>query len=407
MFLTQRANYNMALSALVLSEAPTRLWGLSSMERLRRQMREIGGVTWLGDSGALPAEGDVLLLIGRFLFETRTLKGLMGNPGSVLVTPDGTPAAAFVAAARVEEMVDFFVSGSKQTPDGLRKLEPGDIAAFDVALSSARPPLLELITQQRKNELESLLYGNAYRSITDFVTKFLWPRPARKLVHWCAKLGLAPNMVTSIGFLLVLLACYFFLEGQYAAGLVAGWVMTLLGTVDGKLARVTVQSSRFGHWYDHLIDLLHPPFWYVFWGMSLIPPPLVFGLDLDALSWLLIAAYATGHIVGVIFNQLGNSSIFAWRPFDAWFRLVTARRNTCMILLTLSVVIGRPDWGFISVVAWSALSTAVMIVRLLQGLVSRLMHGPLMSWLGEDNVATGPHAGSFRIFGGTRGAFKA
>jgi phosphatidylglycerophosphate synthase len=377
------------------------------MERLRRQTREVGEVTWLGDSGALPAEGEVLLFVGRFLFETRTLKGLVANPGSVLVAADGTPAAAFVTASQAEEVLKYLISGSKVIPDGLRRLEPGDIAAFNVALRSAHPPLLELITEQRKNELENMLYGNAYRGVTDLVTKFLFPRPARTLVHWCARLGLTPNMVTSIGFLLVLLACHFFREGHYAAGLAAGWVMTLLDTVDGKLARVTVRSSRFGHLYDHLIDLLHPPFWYVFWGKSLVPPPLVFGLDLDALSWLLIIAYGLGRLVELIFNQLGNCTIFTWRPFDAWFRLITARRNPCMVLLTLSVLIGRPDWGFLAVVGWTMLTTGVMFVRLAQGLVSRFARGPLTSWLGANNVATGPHARSFRIFGGTRGAYKA
>jgi hypothetical protein len=78
-----------------------------------------------------------------------------------------------------------------------------------------------------------------------------------------------------------------------------------------------------------------------------------------------------------------------------------------MILLTLSVLLGRPDWGFLSVVGWTALTTTVMIVRLLRGILSRMEHGPLTSWLGAENVATGPHALSFRVFGGTRGAFKA
>ncbi len=397
----------MTLSALVLSEAPTRLWGLSSLERLRRQTREIAVVNWLGDSGELPKEGEVLLLNGRFLFETRTLKGLMGNPESVLVASNGMPAAAFVPASRAQDVLEFLVSGSQVIPAGMNRLEIGDIAAFNAALRSARPPLLELITEQRKNELENLLYGNAYRGVTDLVTKFLFPRPARKLVHVCARLGLTPNMVTTIGFVLVLLACYLFREGHYAAGLAAGWVMTLLDTVDGKLARVTVQSSRFGHLYDHLIDLLHPPFWYVLWGKSLIPLPLVLGLGLDALSWSLIIAYGLGRLVELIFSQLGSCTIFTWRPFDSWFRLVTARRNPCMILLTLSVLIGRPDWGFLGVVGWTVLTTGIMFVRLAQALVSRSMHGPLTSWLGAHNVAIGPHARAFQIFGGTRGAFKA
>jgi len=136
-----------------------------------------------------------------------------------------------------------------------------------------------VVSEGRKPELENRLYGNAYKGITDLVTKFLWPRPAKKAVHLAARLGISPNMVTTLGLVLVLVACYLFLNGQYFAGLLAGWIMTFLDTVDGKLARVTVQSSKFGHLYDHLIDLFHPPFWYIYWGMSLSNFEPVLGFD--------------------------------------------------------------------------------------------------------------------------------
>jgi hypothetical protein len=45
-------------------------------------------------------------------------------------------------------------------------------------------------------------------------------------------------------------------------------------------------------------------------------------------------------------------------------------------------------------------------VRLLQGLFVRLTRGALTSWLSEGDVASGPHAGSFRVFSGTRGAYQ-
>ena len=45
--------------------------------------------------------------------------------------------------------------------------------------------------------------------------------------------------------------------------------MTFLDTVDGKLARVTVTSSRVGHVLDHGVDLIHPPLWYIAWGLGL------------------------------------------------------------------------------------------------------------------------------------------
>ena len=244
-------------------------------------------------------------------------------------------------------------------------------------------------------------YGNAYRGITDLVTKFVWPRPAKQVVHVCANLGITPNMVTSIGLVLVIAASFLFLHGYYAWGLLAGWIMTFLDTVDGKLARVTIRSSKFGHLYDHLIDLIHPPFWYIMWGASLVGFSGVMGLSVDQMNWAIIIAYISGRLVEVIFQLLGSCGIFTWRPLDAWFRLITARRNPCMILLTLSVVVGRPDWGFIAVAFWTVLTTVILNLRLLYGAITRLSQGPLSSWLSEEDVATGTNARSYAIFGST------
>lgn len=398
----------MTITALVLAEAPTKLWGLSSSERLRRQLREIGGVTWQGMETRLPESGQVLLLNGHYLFEIRTLRELLARPGSVLFAPaDGQPAAAFVDAARAPAVVEFLTRPGSAMPADLQSLHPRDLTAFNPALRSAQPPVLEAVTEARHTELENLLYGNAYRGITDLVTKFVWPKPARRLVHWCANLGLSPNTVTTIGLILVVAACWLFLHGHYFAGLLAGWIMTLLDTVDGKLARVTIQSSKFGNIYDHAIDLIHPPFWYIYWGMSIAALPELAGLDFKEQCSLLWIAYVAGRLVELAFYALGDCGIYTWRPLDAWFRLITARRNPCMILMTVSALIGQPASGFTWVLVWSVLTSAFLLLRLLHGLVVRLTSGPLTSWLKAENVATGPHARSFRIFGSTRGAFRA
>jgi hypothetical protein len=134
--------------------------------------------------------------------------------------------------------------------------------------------------------------------------------------------------------------------------------------------------------------------------------PLV-GLDRSDLYWMIILGYIAGRVVEALFHALGDCNIFSWRPFDAWFRLVTARRNPCLILLTVSVLLGRPDWGFVAVALWTALTSLVLLVRLLQGGISRLQGGRLQSWLSEDSVATGPHARSYRVFGRTRSAYAA
>ncbi len=125
------------------------------------------------------------------------------------------------------------------------------------------------------------------------------------------------------------------------------------------------------------------------------------GLSLEQMNWAIIIAYVSGRVVEGLFPLLGNCEIFTWRPIDAWFRLVTARRNPCMILLTLSVLAGRPDWGFIAVTFWTVLTTVILNLRLAYAAVIRLRHGPLSSWLSDDDVATGPNARSYAVFGST------
>jgi phosphatidylglycerophosphate synthase len=396
----------MTIYALVLDDSPVRLWGLDARERLRRQLRALADVVWLERAGDLPDGGNVLLLNAGYLFGDRTLRGVLQHPGTALVSgPEGRAVAAFVDAASAPGLVAAVGPQAAPFPTAIPRLLPRQLGAFDEALRSARPPLLERLVPERRAQLENLLYGSAYRGITDLVTKYVWPRPARAAVHLCARLGLKPNTVTAAGFLLVLAASWLFWQGHYFTGLLAGWLMTFLDTVDGKLARVTAQSSRGGHLFDHAIDLLHPPFWYIFWGASLASPPAVPGWDFRQLCWILVIAYGAGRMVEGLFPLLGQCSVFTWRPFDAWFRLVTARRNPCLILLTLAALAGRPDWGFLAVVGWSVLTTGVLVIRLLQGAVTRLARGPLVSWLSEAGVESGPHAASFRVFAGTRGAY--
>lgn len=403
----------MTIYVLVSENSPVRLWGLNSTQRLQRQLREIGkdlsadlgDIRWLEDEKELPAKSHSLILNGKFLFENRTLKGLLARTNAILKHSDGTLAAAFVDSQHTNAAQNFMTTPDQAAPENIDIIQTSDMEAFDDNLRRSTRPMLESVTAERKTELENTLYGNAYRGITDLVTKFVWPKPAKKAVHLCANLHVSPNMVTTFGLLLVVAACYLFLHGLYAWGLLAGWLMTFLDTVDGKLARVTIQSSKFGHLYDHIIDLVHPPFWYIYWGMSLTAFQPVLGQGQEEMYWIIIISYLLGRVVEGLFPLLGDCSIFTWRPFDAWFRLVTARRNPCLILLTLSLLAGRPDWGFIAVTFWTALTTLIMVLRLFQASIVRISGGRLSSWLSEENVAHGPHARSFSVFGATRGAY--
>ena len=280
------------------------------------------------------------------------------------------------------------------------------LQVYEGQLRRNDPPTLAPLTEEDCEELSSRLYGSAYKGITDLVTKFWWPKPAKRVVAWCAERDITPNMVTLTGFVLMLVAGWCFYEGAFIVGLVAGWLMTFLDTVDGKLARVTVRSSRVGHWLDHGMDIVHPPFWYWLWGLGLATPPTLLGFDAATLYVWLFVGYIGGRIAEALFHSLGELSLFTWRPFDAYFRLVTGRRNPCLILLTLAAVVGAPEWGFHAVVLWTVISTGVLFVRYLQGLAVRQHSGrPLEPWMADPERAAREHPRAFRTFATTRSAY--
>ena len=398
----------MTIYAHVFETSKIHLWGLDAGQRLHRQLNELSktlkdkkeSFSWVENVNDMPKSGRVLVFNGRFVFENRTIQAVIDRPDCILQY-EGETAAAFVEAEQVTQIIANMQDPGRKIPLDVSVISTNDLKAFDINLRRSTKPLLEPVSRESKNNLENKLYGNAYRGITDLVTKFVWPRPAKRVVGICARLGVTPNMVTTIGLLLVIAASFLFAHQHYALGLLAGWIMTFLDTVDGKLARVTINSSKFGHLYDHLIDLIHPPFWYIIWGGSLVGFSGSMGLSLDQMSWSIIIAYISGRLVEVFFQLLGSCGVFTWRPIDAWFRLVTARRNPMMIILTLSVLAGRPDWGFIAVTFWTVLTTIILNMRLAYGMLIRFRHGPLSSWLSEEDVATGPNAGSYAIFGAT------
>jgi len=404
---------------VMLGRAGHELWHVPAATRLRRLFGQIG----LGDDAIVhvveagQATGltdgvavDDVVLLARVdtLFEPRALAGLARRPKpSLLLDSDGTAVAALAPAGRVNDAARVLFNADGPAAGGIGgfdTISAADLDAHDERLRRSAPPLVARVGEGVDHELEARLYGNAYKGVTDAVTKWLWPRPSAWLVRRCARWKVTPNQVTLIGFVLVLVAGWLFARGDYAAGLAAAWVMTLLDTVDGKLARVTVQSSRFGDRFDHGIDLVHPPFWYLAWGLGLEGGGLAGVSTAELAAWIFIP-YTLGRLTEGGFTLCCGSSMFTWRPFDSWFRLITARRNPALVLLTMAVLLGQPAPGLWVVIGWAVISTLVQFARLGQAVIRRLREQRPESWLAQPD-AEAHHPLSYRTFAATRGAFR-
>jgi len=377
----------MSLYAYIVKDSPVKLWGLTSRQRTLRVLRSAGVAEIVKDITVMPDNSSALLFRGDYLFDDRVIRYLVQSPDILLKisqAPTDTFVAAHVAGGKATEALDI-IEGAN-TADSILGVRTETLETLSISfqqqLLKFEPPFVLPITPETKGFLERRLFDWSYKGVTDLVTKWVWPRPARWVVGQCVRYGLRPNHVTIIGLLLVILAGGMFASGRYGWGLLAGWLMTFLDTVDGKLARVTVTSSKFGHYFDHLIDLIHPPIWYILWGLGLGVSQFDFiGLSMNAVFWLIVVGYAVGRLVeGAFLAWLGKFGIFCWRPIDSYFRLVTARRNPCLILLTAGTLIGHPDWGLIAVAIWTVVTSIFLVGRLLMALIRQQTAGSLRSW---------------------------
>ncbi|HYC00946.1 MAG TPA: CDP-alcohol phosphatidyltransferase family protein [Candidatus Limnocylindrales bacterium] len=371
--------------AAILGRCPVRLWGLTGEERLARQLRAAGVQRVLLD--APPESQPMLLVRADFLFDARTLHQLLAEPGTILEARDGAgrtvAVAANVSGTQIAPARDAIENaGPSPSIDGVAVQTAAELRPSYIAgLLKADRPLLLPIRADRVAELEAFLFDASYKGVTDLVTKWVWPLPARWTVRLCTRLGIRPNAVTATGLILVLAATWLFWHGHFAAGLVPAWLMTFLDTVDGKLARVTVTSSSFGHYLDHVTDLVHPPLWYAAWGAGIVGG----AAHLDSLSttlyWIL-AGYIGGRLAeGAFKHFVAGFSMFTWQPFDSYFRLVTGRRNPNLLLLTGSLLVTAPAAGLTAVAVWTVASTVILLVRLVQGAAARLRGERLTPWL--------------------------
>jgi len=245
------------------------------------------------------------------------------------------------------------------------------VPAYDAKLRKHAPPFVLSADAGRGREAEKLIFGASYKGTTDFVTKWVWPLPARIVTRWCASLGIAPNTVTAVSYLLAVFTLLSFWQGSFEIGLASGWLMTFLDTVDGKLARVTLTSSKLGDVLDHVLDIIHPPLGWAAWVAGLAGPGMLVG-PFEVWAWIVFVGYIVGRLLEGLFILAFGLEMFTWRRFDIGFRLVIARRNPNLVLLSIGTLAGRPDLGLFAVGSWTLCCIAIQCVRIVQAAAAQL-----------------------------------
>ena len=370
------------LRTAIIGDNPVKFWGMSNEERTRR-IALAAGHDWRG-AGVAEA---MILANGQFVWDPALYQHLAQHPGLV-ITKDSVPVLAHCTDEKSAAAIIDAMRENKAIAD----MQGMTIIAIESGwqienkqLRKRITPFVDRLVPQNILALERASYFGAYKGVTDILTKYLWPEWALVLTRVAAKIGMSPNQVTAIGFVLCLLATYLMWFGHYYWGMAAGLGFMVLDTVDGKLARCTITSSKWGNIFDHGIDLVHPPFWYWAWAMGLPAWGLAYS---PGMFWAVMIAIVGGYVLqrlieGVFMRRNGLMHIHVWEQIDSQFRLITARRNPNMVILLVFTLVMRPDLGLIGVAVWTVFSCLFHLVRLVQAEILRARNVPIRSWMDE------------------------
>ena len=288
---------------------------------------------------------------------------LSQTPGTMIVSGAGEPLLGCIKTENLSELKSGF---DGQISETLRILTDGKDSFFARKLRRREQINLNDLRTAPVRDIERKLFDLSFKGVTDCITKYVWPLPTWFTVRALVKLKIKPNAVTILGIGLCILASIMFYQGQIAAALIAGWIMTFLDTVDGKLARVTATSSKIGNILDHSTDIIHPPIWWGCLAIGLLKiSPQIHHTNIIIASVIIVGGYLLGRLAEERFKKKFGFNAYLWQSFDSKLRLFIARRNVNLLILSLGVLSGQLLYSVYFMALWTCLSIGAQYLRLL------------------------------------------
>jgi phosphatidylglycerophosphate synthase len=224
--------------------------------------------------------------------------------------------------------------------------------------------LFRVTDQASRDRAERFLFWSNYKGSTDFFTKYVYPPLVWRAVCPLARWRVHPNTVTWVSVFATLAAVPLFAWEWWWTGFLCAYTMSVLDSIDGKLARLTFTSSWFGNLLDHGLDIVHPPLWYFGWAWGLSrgdTSTFVF----QAAIWM-TGIYALDRVVAAVFKHRLNRSIHGYTPLDERIRTFISRRNINLPLFLVGWLIDLPTETFLLIVLWQIVCFVFHVERLVQ-----------------------------------------
>lgn len=327
-----------------------------------------------------PAATERLLVIrGDVIFDLRLLSALLTQTSSAALVDSASISSAqntnrgkLCGAALLHRDWASVRYGSIENAL-VEGLEAHTIDALDVANQPSyhpglrrnlRPFWFSAPVVADKKAAERVLLDSVQKGTLDFPA---WIHaPIEKfLLRYLCRTSITPNQLTIFWALLACLTTIFFATGYLAWGIALALIIGIIDGLDGKQARIKVETTAGGkieHHLDSFFDVVWPTaLAFHFYASGQLPGAFYY------LAILLIGEGVDGIAKAVIYSDAGRA-MTAPRLFDQLVRLVGGRRNIYIWVLLVALVLGAPAKALLVMAWWEAITAAIDVphaIRLL------------------------------------------
>ena len=344
--------------------------------------RASGPVTVKQIEEAWPNDAEnVLLIPGESVFDPRLLQLLDDQISTVALVDSAPPATlqALVASAPPTSRgrlcraallsKDWASAQIAPLDEALRRdIEARRIDALDVASRSSysgamrrnlRPYWFPAPAPGQRKEAERVLIDAAQKGTQDFPALVHAPIENFLVSHlW--KTAITPNQLTVFSNIVAWGATFLFATGHLASGTALALAVGILDGLDGKQARLKIETSKMGkfeHWFDALFEIS--------WSIALAYYFQSSGRLRTAFAYLalLLGAEAAAGLAKLSVIRHCGRLIDEMSDFDRIVRLFGGRRNVYIWLFALGILFQAPVRAFQLMAWWAAVTAAVQVPR--------------------------------------------
>lgn len=405
---------------VIAAEAPealTEICGISLLERLLRtfQRLEVDSVTiisatpeqisqhlaapsWARAGVAIDVRGrnpcpvtvnDVTAFKDRTFFLTvgyydiRLLNALMArNCTTLLVDSDPPPHALPLLKSEKRTAIGYVCRAALLRREWLSLFEPDRplldqlalaaerraIGVLDAAVQplyvtsmrrAIRPLWFPVPAKENAPLAERIVLDGAQNGTLDLPAILHGPIETWIVARLC-RTSITPNQITLFTGMVSVAVAVLFASGDLIAGTLLALVVGVLDGLDGKQARVKVETTALGR-KEHVLDYMLELTWWTalghhFASSSQVP---------HAYAWLflLVSSDLIDRAAKKKAKQHTGRNLDDVAPIDRFVRLIGGRRNIYIWMLGAGLLLRAADKAFVALCCWGAVTAAVHVLR--------------------------------------------